>query len=67
MMVKRHVDFTEEVITSELITVPDHDTQRPRLQLTLRYTVLYTTQHTHIVSSSNHRRLQLDDSSGLTN
>jgi len=44
MMVERDVDFTEEVVAPKPVAVPDHYTQRPRLQFTLRNVIL---RHSH--------------------
>ena len=54
MMIEGDVDFTQEVITTEPITVPDHYTQRPRLQLTLGHVVLQQFTQTHLNTSPHH-------------
>lgn len=51
MMVEGDVDFAEEVVATEAIAVPDHDAQRPRLQLALRHVILHTHTHTHVIIS----------------
>ena len=52
MMVECDTDFTEEVVASKSVAVPDHHTQRPRFQLTLRYVILHT-QPTQISGHGN--------------
>jgi len=46
MMVESDVDFTQEVVASKSVTVPDHDAQSPRLQFALHDVVLQTQTHT---------------------
>jgi len=50
MMVKRDIDFTQEVVASKPVAVPDHYTQRPRLQFTLGHVILHTIHTTKSLS-----------------